>query len=103
VAFCGIRLPVAVVGTVCGMTAGKTPIDSQTPTSPHLSRLVWLAEQITTAADELAGLFTHDAVMNDLTEQEHALLRQAVAAARTAGGDVVIASAAHHRAAGSSS
>jgi hypothetical protein len=79
-------------------TGAAGPITSQTPTSPHLSRLVWLAEQLTEAADQLAGLFHHERILADLTEPEFTALRAATAAARTAGGDVVlIASAAHHR------
>jgi hypothetical protein len=83
------------------MSSAGTPITSETPTSPHLSRLVWLGEQLTQLADELAEMFRHEAVIADLTGPEHAGLRDAAAAARTAGGDVVlVASAAHHRAAG---
>ncbi len=78
--------------------AGPGPITSQTPTSPHLSRLAWLGEQLTETAEQLAELFGHDAILADLTDVEFTALRAAAAAARTAGGDVVlIASAAHHR------
>lgn len=75
------------------------PIDSKTPTSPHLSRLVWLGEQLVSTADELAALFPHDGIERDLNPTEFTALRTAAQQARTAGGDVVLlASAAHHRA-----
>lgn len=81
------------------MTDTGQMINSETPTTPHLSRLVWLGEQLTVAADELADLFQHERILADLNEQEFTELRRATAAARTAGGDVLlIASAAHHRA-----
>ncbi len=73
-------------------------INAETPTAPHPSRLVWLGEQLTAAADELADLFEHERILADLNEKGFAELRRATAAARTAGGDVLlIASAAHHR------
>jgi hypothetical protein len=84
------------------MTIDGAPqlLTSETPTSPHLSRLVWLGEQLQQTAGELAELFRHDGVLRDLTGAEFDALRQAAAAARTAGGDVVlVATAAHHRAA----
>ena len=75
-------------------------LTSQTPTSPHLSRLVWLGEQLQQTASELAELFRHDGVQHDLGGAEFDALRQAAAAARTAGGDIIlIATASHHRAA----
>lgn len=80
------------------MTDTGHMISSETPTAPHVSRLVWLGEQLTAAADELADLFQHERILADLNGQEFAALRQATAAARTAGGDVLlIASAAHNR------
>jgi hypothetical protein len=79
-------------------TGPAGPITSQTPTSPHLSRLVWLGEQLTETADLLAELFHHEQILADLSGPEFTALRAATAAARTAGGDVVlIASAAHQR------
>ena len=75
-------------------------LTSESPPSPHLSRLVWLGEQLQQAAGELAELFRHDGVQHDLAPAEFDALRQAAADARTAGGDIVlIATAAHHRAA----
>lgn len=80
--------------------AATGPITSQTTTTPHLSRLVWLGEQLVASAEQLAELFRHDGLLADLTDTEFTALRNATAAARTAGGDLVlIASAAHHRAA----
>lgn len=80
-------------------TGPAGPITSQVPTSPHLSQLVWLGEQLTQAAEQLADLFRHERILAELTEPEFTALRTAAQAARTAGGDVVlIASAAHHRA-----
>lgn len=71
-------------------TSGTRLLTSQTPTSPHLARLVWLGEQ----------LVHDDGVVADLTGEEFAAMRAAAATARTAGGDLVlIATAAHHRAA----
>jgi hypothetical protein len=73
-------------------------LTSQTLTSPVLSRLVWLAEQLTGAADELAVLIHNEQVRAALSASELVALRQAAAGARTAGGDVVLlASAAHDR------
>jgi len=75
-------------------------LTARTPTSAHLSRLVWLGEQLGLLADELVGLLHHDAVLNDLVAAEFDALRHAVSSTRAAGGDVVlVASAAHHRAA----
>jgi hypothetical protein len=74
-------------------------LTSQSTTSPHLSRLVWLGEQLQEATDQIAGLYDHDGIAADLTADEFGELRRAASAARTAGGDVIlIASAAHHRA-----
>jgi hypothetical protein len=83
-----------------GPGASRGPITSETPTSPHLSRLVWLGEQIIQAAEELAEMLPHDGIAADLNEAETTALRAAMAAARTAGGDLVLlASSAHDRAA----
>ncbi len=74
-------------------------LNSQDPTSPHLSRLAWLGEQLQQHADELAELFRHERIQADLNNEEFTALRAATAAARTAGGDVLLlATAAHHRA-----
>lgn len=75
-------------------------LTSQTPTSPHLSRLLWLGEQVGEIAEQLGALLHNESIAADLNNEEFAALRAAAAAARTAGGDaVLIASAAHHRAA----
>jgi sulfur relay (sulfurtransferase) complex TusBCD TusD component (DsrE family) len=80
------------------MTADQYLITSETPTSPHLSRMAWLAEQLIQTAGEMAYLFHDDAVTRDLTGAEFDAFRQAAAAARTAGGDVLlVVSAAHQR------
>ena len=87
--------------TVSTMTTPDSAVllTSQTPTAPHLSRLVWLGEQLQQHAAELAELFRHDGVLADLSGAEFDALRAAAAAGRTAGGDIVlIATAAHHRA-----
>lgn len=75
-------------------------LTSHTPTSPVLSRLAWLAEQLAETADELAVLIHNEQVQAALNAPELTALREATAAARTAGGDVVLlATAAHERAA----
>jgi hypothetical protein len=80
-------------------TANGGLLTSQEPTSPHLSRLVWLGEQLQERADELAELFRHERILADLKADEFTALRAAAAAVRTAGGDVqLIATAAHRRA-----
>jgi hypothetical protein len=82
------------------MSDTAQPITSETPTSPYLSRMAWIGEQLAQLADEMAGMFHSDGAQRCLTPAEFDAFRQAAAAARTAGGDVVlIASAAHHRAA----
>jgi hypothetical protein len=74
-------------------------LTSQDPSSPHLSRLVWLGEQLQSNAAELTELFrANEGIQADLNDEEFTALRAAAAAARTAGGDVVlIATAAHQR------
>ncbi len=75
-------------------------LNSQVSTLPHLSRLVWLGEQLLSNAAELTELFRgSEDVQSDLNGAEFDALRAAASAARAAGGDVVlIATAAHQRA-----
>lgn len=97
----GVRCPGGVVASSVMTDDRLLPVllTARTPTSPHLSRLVWLGEQLGLLADELVGLLHHDDVLNNLVAAEFDALRHAVSSARAAGGDVVlVASAAHHRA-----
>jgi hypothetical protein len=74
-------------------------LSSQDATSPHLSRLAWLGEQLQANAEQLAELFRNERIIADLSGAEFAELRRATAEARTAGGDVLLlATAAHRRA-----
>jgi hypothetical protein len=49
------------------MTNAPELITSQTPTSPHLSRMARLAEQLVQTVEEMAYLFRDDTVVRDLT------------------------------------
>ncbi len=80
------------------MTDLDALISSQTPTSPWLSRLAWLAEQLQQSSEQIAVMFRDDELLRTFTGAEFDALRHAASAARTAGADVLlVATAVHHR------
>lgn len=73
----GVRCPGGVVASSVMTDDRLLPVllTARTPTSPHLSRLVWLGEQLGLLADELVGLLHHDDVLNNLVAAEFDALR----------------------------
>ena len=72
------------------------PITSQTPTTPHLAHLIRIGEHVIAGASELTTMFSDEALLAEVTDEEFTALRHAASAARTAGSDTLLIAASMH-------